>query len=105
MESPTRNLRHVVLLQFKATITTTEIAAIEEQFGALKDKIEQIQALEWGLNNSPEALNKQFTHCFLLTFASEEDRDAYLPHPAHQAFVALLKPTVEDVLVIDYWAG
>jgi hypothetical protein len=25
-----------------------------------------------------------------------------LPHPAHLAFVALLKPALDDVLVLDY---
>ncbi|MCA9181727.1 MAG: Dabb family protein, partial [Planctomycetales bacterium] len=46
-----------------------------------------------------------FTHCFLLTFKSEADRDSYLPHPAHRAFGAALKPHLEKVLVVDYWAG
>lgn len=104
MERSTQYLRHVVLLQFKATATDTAIASIEQQFVQLKDAISCVQALEWGLNNSPEGLSKGFTHCFFLTFASEEDRDAYLPHPAHQAFVEQLKPLLEDVLVVDYWA-
>ncbi|MGE5945005.1 MAG: Dabb family protein, partial [Flavobacteriales bacterium] len=55
------------------------------------------------LNNSPEGLNKGFTHCFLVTFDSEEDRAVYLPHPAHKAFIDILSPHLDDVLVIDYW--
>ena len=39
-----------------------------------------------------------------MTFQSEQDRAVYLPHPAHQAFVAMLSPHLEKVLVIDYWA-
>ena len=35
------------------------------------------------------------THCFLITFPSEEARAAYLPHPAHKEFVALLRPYLE----------
>ncbi len=58
---------------------------------------------EWGLNNSPEGLEKGFTHCFFLTFKSEADRAIYLPHPDHKAFGSVLKPYLEDVLVIDYW--
>jgi hypothetical protein len=45
-----------------------------------------------------------FTHCFLVTFGDEAGRDAYLPHPAHQEFVALVAAHRENVLVLDYWA-
>jgi hypothetical protein len=31
------------------------------------------------------------------------DRDAYLPHPAHRAFGAVLRPHLDKVLVLDYW--
>jgi hypothetical protein len=40
-----------------------------------------------------------------VTFTSEKDREIYLPHPAHKAFVDVLKPYLDKVLVIDYWAG
>jgi lysophospholipase L1-like esterase len=33
------------------------------------------------------------------------DRDAYLPHPAHEEFVSLVKPHVEKVCVVDYWSA
>jgi hypothetical protein len=55
-------------------------------------------------DNSPEGLAQGFTHCFLVTFQSTADRDAYLPHAAHQAFVAKIKPVLEKALVVDYWA-
>ncbi len=96
-------LRHVVLFKFNADTSQEKISEIETTFSALPAKIPQIVAYEWGLNNSTEGLEKGFTHCFFLTFNSEEDRAVYLPHPDHQDFVALLKPHVEDVLVLDYW--
>jgi ABC-type glycerol-3-phosphate transport system permease component len=54
------------------------------------------------LDVSPEGIAHGYTHCFLLTFASATDRDAF---PAHQAFVASLQPVLEQALVIDYWAA
>lgn len=96
-------LRHVVLFKFKEGTTANQLHKYETAFGALKNKIPQIVSFEWGLNNSPEGLEKGFTHCFFMTFASEEDREIYLPHPDHQAFVSLIGPSVEDVLVVDYW--
>lgn len=101
--TPKKQLRHVVLFKFKASATAAEIAAIEAAFAALPGKIPQIRDFEWGTNNSPEGLDKGFTHCFFLTFDSEEDRAIYLPHPDHKAFGAALGSSLEDVLVVDYW--
>ena len=94
-------LRHVVLFKFKEGTTKSQIKEVEDAFSALPSKIEQIKGYEWGLNNSPEGLDKGFTHAFFLTFESEEDRAIYLPHPDHKAFGAVLTPHLDDVLVID----
>ena len=96
-------LRHVVLFKFKPETTKEDIKKVEEAFTALPSKIPQIVGYEWGLNNSPEGLNQGFTHCFFLTFNSEEDRAVYLPHPDHKAFGDILGPHLDDVLVVDYW--
>lgn len=96
-------LRHVVLFKFKDVSDSTDIQKIEDAFKALPSKIPQIRDFEWGINNSPEGLDKGFTHCFFVSFHSEEDRAVYLPHPDHLAFVEVLSPHLEDVLVIDYW--
>jgi quinol monooxygenase YgiN len=95
-------IRHLVLLKFKADITPAQLQALEAAFAALANQISAVQSLEWGTNNSPEGLDKGFTHCFNLTFADKAARAAYLPHPEHLAFVAQLKPALDDVLVLDY---
>lgn len=98
-------LRHVVLFSFKEGSSDADIKAVTDAFNALPHKIPQIKKYEWGTNNSPENLNQGFTHCFLLTFVSEADRAIYLPHPDHVAFGNILKPVLDKVLVIDYWAS
>ncbi len=102
-ETEEKLLRHVVMFKFKESATPEQIDSIVKAFGELPSKIEQVHAYEAGANNSPEMLNKGLTHCFLVTFKSEADRAAYLPHPAHQEFVSQLKPILDDVAVIDYW--
>ncbi len=97
-------LRHVVLFKFKADTSQDDIDMVQEAFSALPSKIPQIASYEWGTNNSPEGLNQDFTHCFFLTFKSEADRAAYLPHPDHKAFGAVLGPHLGGVLVVDYWS-
>ncbi|MFI4876744.1 MAG: Dabb family protein [Blastopirellula sp. JB062] len=102
---PEKLLRHVVIFKFKEGVKPADQKKVEEAFAALPSKISQIADFEWGTNNSPEMLAKGFTHCFLVTFKSEADRDAYLPHPAHKEFVELLLPHLEEAFVIDYWAS
>ncbi|MDT7829759.1 Dabb family protein [Pricia sp. S334] len=97
-------LRHVVMFKFKETATQDDIRKVQEAFSALPSKIPQIASYEWGTNNSPEGLDKGFTHVFFLTFDSEADRGVYLPHPDHKAFGEILGPHLEDVLVLDYWS-
>jgi hypothetical protein len=95
----------VVLFKFKDTSSAEDIKKVEDAFRALPAKLPIIKGFEWGKNNSPENLNQGLTHCFLVTFASEKDRETYLPHPEHQAFVEILKPHLDKVTVIDYWAS
>ena len=98
-----KELRHVVLFKFKETATETDIKKIKDAFVALPSKIKEIKDFEWGTNNSPEGLDKGFTHCFFVTFYDEKGRDIYLPHPDHKAFTDIVGPHLEDVLVLDYW--
>ena len=98
------SVRHVVLFKFKEGTPTEKVKEIEEAFRALPTKIPTIEDFEWGTNISPENASQGLTHCFFLTFKDAAARDAYLPHPAHKEFGALLRPHKEKVVVIDYVA-
>lgn len=100
----TAKLRHIVMFSFKDGTSADRIDTLVDGLGALRHAIPEIVDYEWGTNVSLEDLNDGFTHCFTLTFASAPDRDAYIVHPAHQAFVATLGDCVERALVLDYWA-
>ncbi len=97
-------LRHVVMFKFKDGTKAEDIKKVEDAFRALPSRIETIKDFEFGTNNSPEGHDKGFTHCFFLTFDDAEGRAVYLPHPAHQEFVELVGPHLENVLVFDYSA-
>ena len=98
-------LRHIVMFKFKETSSNENIRKVVDGFRSLKVSIPQIAAFEYGTNNSPEGLADGFTHCFLVTFKSEADREIYLPHPKHKEFVEILKPHLDKVQVVDYWAS
>lgn len=102
-QTPKNELRHIVLFGWKQNANTDSIQNAIKAFGELPKQLKMIKKYEWGVNNSPEKLNQGLTHCFVLTFSSEKDRDAYLVHPIHQAFTKLLPNILDKVTVLDYW--
>jgi len=95
-------LRHVVLFSWKPETPPEKVREIEDAFCALPAKIPVITGFEWGTDVSVQAFDQGFTHCFVVSLASKADRDTYLPHPDHATFIALSRPHVEKILVIDY---
>ncbi len=104
-EKPAKMLRHMVMFKFKETSSKEDIQKVVDAFRSLKKSIPQVSAFEYGTDNSPEGLANGFTHCFLVTFKTEADREIYLPHPKHKEFVEVLKPHLDKVQVVDYWAS
>ena len=100
----TQVLQHVVLFKFTDETTDADVEKISTAFANLENEIDEVLAFEGGSDVSVEGLQNGFTHCFTITLDGEEGREAYLPHPAHKAFGALVTPHVDKVTVIDYWA-
>lgn len=94
--------RHAVYFQFKDSATDPEIEHIVDEFLLLKEKIDTIISIEWGVSESVEGLNDDFTHCFLVSFKDKAGLETYIPHPEHKKFVEILKPSLEKVFVFDY---
>lgn len=97
-------VRHVVVFKYKADATDDQINQVTDAFRALQNTIPGITSFEYGTNMSPEGHDDGFTHVYLVTFESAADRDAYLPHPEHEKFGALLGELdiLEDIFVVDY---
>jgi len=95
-------VRHVVHFKFKADADPAEVAKVVSAFAALQGKIPAISSIEFGTNMSKEGLNRGLTHCWIVSFKSAADRDAYLVHPDHVVFVGLLKPVLAEALVVDF---
>ena len=96
-------LRHVVLFQWKPETPPEVITEIEETLCSLTGKIPEIAEFEWGTDVGVPGLSRGFTHCLVVSFRSEADRDVYLPHPDHKAFIAMSAPHRENLLTFDYW--
>ena len=97
-------VRHIVALTYRPSATEEQVRRVTEAFRRLQESVPGILSFEQGVNISREGRDHGFTHVNVLTFADEETRDAYLPHPEHRRFIALLDrlQVVDDVLVLDY---
>lgn len=95
-------IRHILLIKFKTSATSDKIQQLRELFEAMPTKVEGVTDVEWGLNNSPEGKNKDYTHAVMMTFADEAGRQNYLPHPEHDALKEVFRPLLEDIIVFDY---
>lgn len=95
-------IRHILLIQFKPAAELTHIEKLRELFELMPQKIEGVVSVEWGVNDSPEGKNKNYTHSVLMTFADDTGRQNYLFHPEHEALKQVFRPLLEDVIVLDY---
>lgn len=102
-------LHHVVLLRFRSDLPEGAVASVFEALRALPEVIAGLREFQGGAYHSSEGLAQGFTHGFTMLFESETARDAYLPHPAHQAVVEQLLPMLEGglagVVAFDFIDG
>ena len=99
-------IRHVVLFKRASSV---DAAAVAKVFSALKDltsKISGIISISTGHDCSPEGIQRGYTHGFTVDFIDAAARDAYLPHPAHQAvgkmIVSITEGGVDGICVVDW---
>lgn len=98
-------LKHVVMYKFKDDCTKEQVQEVIDAFSALPKRIDTIIAFERGTNVSQEGKSEGLTHCFVVTFKDEQGLATYLKHPAHDAYVQVVKDKREKVVVFDYWAS
>jgi len=103
-EKSEKVLRHIVLYKFKDGISKQQVQEVIDAFSGLPKKIDTIIGFEHGENVSPEGKSEGLTYAFVVTFRDEAGRDVYLKHPAHDAYVQVVKDKREKVVVFDYWA-
>jgi hypothetical protein len=99
-------VHHIVLFRFRSDLPEGAVEAIFEDLRGFRRSIPGITSFHGGAYNAKEGLAQSYTHGFTMTFADSAARDAYLPHPRHQAVVERLLPMLEggidDVLAFDF---
>jgi hypothetical protein len=102
-------VHHLVLFRFRSDLPEGAVEAVFDELRGFRQTIPGITSFHGGAYNSCEGLSQGFSHGFSMIFADEAARDAYLPHPLHQAVVAKLLPMLEGgldgVVAFDFIDG
>jgi len=91
-------IKHMVLLRFRASTSQQKIKQIFAALASLRQKMPGLLDFSGGPYSSGEGLNKGFTHGFVMTFTDAASRDAYLPHPEHEKVKQLIFPELDGGL-------
>lgn len=99
-------IKHIVLIQFKDEVSTDQREAIYQSVENLKQYVEGWQGFVAGENVTPEVgMDKGYNGGFVIDFADEAVRDAYLVHPEHQkaggSIVASAVNGIDGIMVFD----
>ncbi|WP_394209648.1 Dabb family protein [Enterovibrio calviensis] len=95
-------IRHILLVKFKPESNEADFGEIREEFASMTERVEGVESVEWGENDSPEGKNQGFTHVILMTLKDEAARQRYLVDPEHDALKEVFGPHIEEIIVVDY---
>lgn len=97
-------VQHIGLFQFKEDAAKDAVREALLELDAVASRVPGIIGYQSGMNNSPENLDKGFTHAFITTFESVEARDAYFTNPARMDLAQKLAPLTSDRFVFNFLA-
>ena len=93
-------LRHYVFLKFRDGTPGAHITAFCDRMLALRDAIDDIQAIEIGRDELRDA--RSWDLVLIMAFASIDALRAYQRHPQHLAVMAFNEPFVANVASVDF---
>jgi hypothetical protein len=94
-------IQHFVFFKFKPGVSQAAVDQHLRMFAGLPGQITQISGYTAGLVRQEGEGPSAYDVAHYVTFASWEDLEIYLPHPAHQAFIAANRENWERVQVLD----
>jgi Stress responsive A/B Barrel Domain len=101
--SPSRLLRHIVIITFKSGASADSIKALDDVYTDLS-KSSFVKDFELGVNVSTRD-SGVLKHVYVTTFASKEDMKSYSKIPEYSRLFKISLPIADDVTVADYWVN
>ncbi|MFA5214862.1 Dabb family protein [Sulfuricurvum sp.] len=93
-------LVHIVMFQFKEENKAENIARVKAMLEALPAQIDTLKSMEVGIDISRS--ERSFDLSLISVFDDQAGLDVYVPHPAHQEVVSIIKEVTLLSKVVDY---
>lgn len=98
-------IRHIVLTKALPDIAESVISDIYNELAGLVETLDGAQNFTGGRSESPERIERGYTHGFVIDFHSWDDLKHYADHPQHKALGARLVQAasggLDGLLVVD----
>lgn len=88
------------MFAFKEENKGANMARVKAMLEALPEKIGTLKSMEVGIDISRS--ERSFDMVLVSTFDDQEGLNAYVPHPAHQEVVSVIKEVTLLSKVVDY---
>lgn len=100
---PTKEIRQVILVQFKKSVTAKDVTSLEKYAAELKKKSRTLQKLDWGKPMEVKG-NESEHYDFCLTFRFKNDTfyEIFQQNPMRMEFMGKLIPMTKDILSYTY---
>lgn len=98
-------IRHIVLTKFKPETEEGKISGIYTGLSVLTEKISGAHNFIGGQSDSPEQIERGYTHAFVIDFDSWADLKVYAEHPEHKVLGSQIVENatggIDGILVLD----
>lgn len=98
-------IRHIVLAKIRPDIDEAAMADLFAELRTVADLVPGIGAIHSGRSQSPEGIERGYTHAFTVDMESWEALAAYQAHPAHRAvgarLVSFTQGGIDGICVLD----
>jgi len=98
-------IRHIVLAQIRPDVDEAAMADLFAELRTIVDLVPGIGAIHAGRSESPEGIERGYTHGFTVDFDGWAALAAYQAHPAHRAvgarLVSYTQGGIDGICVLD----
>ncbi len=103
VNKPSKEIRQVILIKFKDSVTAKDKATINDLVRILKKKSRTVQKLDWGkpLEVTGNDANT-YDFCLTFKFKSDTNYEIFQQNPLRMEFMGKLIPMTENIVTYTY---
>jgi hypothetical protein len=98
-------IKHIVLIRARPDVAAAELHSIFTELAALRGRLPGLRSVTFGRSDSPEKIERGYTHGLMVDFDDWAALKAYADDAAHKAagarLVAATQGGIDGLLVMD----